>query len=46
MTSHALTQYASVTAGSHVVSFGITNAGSGGLCALYQSRISYMAIPR
>ena len=46
MTSHAMTQYASVTAGAHVISFGVTNAGNGGLCALYQSRISYMAIPR
>lgn len=46
MTSHALTQYGYVSAGAHVVSLGVTNAGSGGLCALYQSRIQYMAVPR
>jgi hypothetical protein len=46
MTSHALTQYGAVTAGSHVISLGVTNAGNGGLCALYQSRMQYMVIPR
>jgi hypothetical protein len=46
MTSHALTQYGAVTAGAHVVSLGVTNAGNGGLCALYQSRVQYMVIPR
>ena len=46
LTSHALTQYATVTAGTHVLSLGVTNAGSGGLCGLYQSRVNYMILPR
>jgi hypothetical protein len=45
-TSHALTQYATVTAGTHILSLGVTNAGSGGLCGLYQSRVTYMILPR
>lgn len=46
LTSHALTQYASVPAGVHTLSLGFTHAGSGGLCGLYQSRVSYMVLPR
>ena len=46
LTSHALTQYATVTAGTHVLSLGVTNAGTGGLCALYQSRVTYSILPR
>lgn len=46
LTSHALTQYATVTAGTHILSLGVTNAGTGGLCGLYQSRVTYMVLPR
>jgi hypothetical protein len=45
LTSHAMTQYAQVAAGSHTIALGITHAGSGGLCGLYLSRLQYMTFP-